>query len=186
VGQTPTHVKNISNAADVAVYQNQLTNYVPGLVLSTALTPASTRPSNLTVSFPNDTYAYDAAWMNLYFAELDPTATTGGARHFGIEISDPGFNTSEVNLDNTTWNGLLAWYFAGFAYTLDFHIDFFPMTPTRLSPLLNALEMFEIVTQTTAPTSNGEGRSVWGEISGHSFQVRAGLHVVIFWFSSLI
>ena len=186
VGRTPAHVKNLSNAADVAKYQNSY--YVPGQVLSTALTPASTRPSNLTVSFPNETDTYDAAWMNLYFAELDPTANTSGARHFGIEI--PGFNITEVNLDDLSSNGLAAWRFPYFVYTPDFHIDLFPMTPTRLSPLLNALEMFELLMQTTAATSNGEGRSVSGEIFGHN-RVRilsvskcSRLHVVISWFSS--
>jgi hypothetical protein len=152
-------LKNLSAPTLVSTYSNRFTsNQFPGIVLSTALT-TTTILHNLTISFPNDTTSY-LAKINIYFAELDLTATnTSGARHFGVDVpADQGLG--DVDLDNGTSDGrgLLAYSYRTFLYTPNDVFNLYPIKPTKRAPLVNALEMFQIINDTAAPTDNGEGK----------------------------
>lgn len=153
-------LKNLSAPTLVSRYSNEYSNQFPGIVLSTALT-TTTILHNLTISFPNDTTSY-LAKINIYFAELDLTATnTSGARHFGVDVpADQGLG--DVDLDNGTSDGrgLLAYSYTTFLYRPNDVFNLYPIKPTKRAPLVNALEMFQIINDTAAPTDNGEGEKL--------------------------
>ena len=161
-------LRNLSTPTLVSTYSNRYTsNQFPGIVLSTALT-TTTILHNLSISFPNDTTSY-LAKINIYFAELDLTATnTSGARHFGVDIDQ---SLGDVDLDNGTSDGrgLSAYTYRTYLYTPNDVINLYPIRPTKRAPLVNALEMFQTINDTAAPTDNGEGEKLSVALVSHFF-----------------
>ena len=155
VNQNRIPIKNLSAPALAGKLNNIYSNKVPGVVLSTALSP--TTISNFTIVLPIVTQSY-LAWLNIYFVELDSTAKTSSARRFGVNLYGSRFYDAIVDLDNPQQGGgLAAFIYRNFVYTSTTKITLYPINPTKRPPLVNALEWYQVISETVAPTESGEG-----------------------------
>lgn len=156
VNQNRVPIKDLSSPALVSQLNNIYSNQIPGVVLSTALSP--TTISNFTISLPTVTQSY-LAWLNIYFVELDSTANTSSARRFGIQlVSGSRFHDVTVDLDDPKQaGGLAAFIYRNFVYTSTTKIKLYPIKPTKRPPLVNAIEWYQVINERAAPTDSAEG-----------------------------
>jgi hypothetical protein len=124
-------------------------------VLESALTSSG----NITFTFPDD-YSY-LFILSFYFAELNSTANAS-SRNFYIEV--PGTSVAELlnpysNSSNSVFNALVQ-IFWQHLYTPGTDIVLYPdqTVSSPLGPIANALEFWQISTNSTAPvTENQDG-----------------------------
>lgn len=166
VGQNRVPIKNLSAPALTSKLGNVYSNRVPGVVLSTALSP--TTISNFTITLPNVTQSY-LAWLTIYFVELDSTAKTSSARRFGVNLYGSQYYDAAIDLDNPRQGGgLAAIIYPNFVYSSTTKIKLYPINPTKRPPLVNALEWYQVINETAAPTESGEGMC-W--VDTHEYQL---------------
>jgi hypothetical protein len=127
----------------------------PQTVMNTALTTSG----NITITFPDD-YSYRYI-LSFYYAELNSTANAS-SRIFYLKV--PGnsggylMNPYSDGL-NSVFNGLLV-MFSDSTYTRGTDIVLYPdqTTSSPLGPIANALEFWQISTNSMAPvTENQDG-----------------------------
>jgi hypothetical protein len=126
----------------------------PETVMDTALTSSG----NITITFPDD-YNYEYI-LSFYYAELNSTANAS-SRNFYLEV--PGSSAGIVLLNpysngsNLVFNAVLELYWL-LPYTPGTDIVLYPdqTPPSPLGPIANALETWEMSTNTMATMTNNE------------------------------